>query len=73
MEKIHYDKNSLNVFLLRLADKVPVTRAKHGGMSWEKYPDETQDEFEGRAIKEAQKLPCDSAVNVFDLWLSVDP
>lgn len=68
----HHGKDSINVFLFRWADEVPITRATHGGLTWLKRDDETQDEFEDRAAMEARKLPRDGAVRVFNLWLSGD-
>lgn len=65
-------ENSLNVFLVRWADEVPITKAIHGEHTWYKRPNETQEEFEVRAAQEAQRLPRDGVARVFNLWLSGD-
>ncbi len=72
LEQTHFGKNPVNVFLRRFADEVPITRAAYRELMIEQRQNETQDQFELRAVMEAQELTCDSSVRVFDLWLFVD-
>jgi hypothetical protein len=72
LEKTHYEKHSeeklVNVFIRSFGEKVPISRASFGGLMFERRPDETNDEFENRVVKETQKIPRDGVVRVFDLW-----
>ncbi len=70
INSVHTEKKSINVFLIRHGEDVPVTRAEHADMIWYKRPDETIDDFEGRVAEDAEKLfPSPNVWRTFELWL----
>jgi hypothetical protein len=60
----------LSVLLIKWAADVPMTKASYGDFVVVKRNDETQDEFEVRAVNEAKSQPKLGNVRVIFLWLS---
>jgi hypothetical protein len=58
------------VLLIKWAADVPMTKASYGDFVVVKRNDETQDEFEVRAVNEAKSQPKLGNVRVIFLWLS---
>ena len=65
---VHSDE--LEVFLMKWADEVPMTKASWGNTVVYKNDDETQSEFEARAMAELKKQNQEGTIKTMYLWLS---
>ena len=68
LETIVYS-DEIEIFIMRWAEEVPMTKASWGNTVVFKNDDETQEEFEARAMAEVKKQPKTGCVKAIYLWL----